>query len=146
VSAFLANAGRIIQVSSGLLTPVIAVIAVYIAYQQHLTSRRQHRLALFQQRLAVFNATKKLLLSIVADASVDLNQLREFSSDTSQHLFLFGQDIEMYVRELYKNALDYRGLHRKPSPEDDTQLLLRFTDDLVNLESRFLPYMDFRKP
>jgi hypothetical protein len=66
---------RLVRVLAALLTPTIAVVTTYIAYQQYQTNRRQHRLALFEKRMEVFNSTMDLIASVMRDARVELDQL-----------------------------------------------------------------------
>ncbi len=44
----------LIDVFSALLTPVIAAIAVYVAYQQWQTNRRRLQLDLYDRRLRIY--------------------------------------------------------------------------------------------
>jgi len=53
-----------IYVFNALLTPVIAGVVAYIAYQQHKTNRDRLRLDLYDRRLKVFEGLM-VLLSII---------------------------------------------------------------------------------
>ncbi len=62
----------IIQLLSFCLTPLIAIIAVYIAYQQYNTNRQKLRLDLYDKRFKVFLGLQSLLIHILQTADVSL--------------------------------------------------------------------------
>src|SRR5262249_1196899 len=137
----------LLRVFGGLLTPIIAGIAVYIAYQQSQTNKRQARVALFDKRLAVFNNTTKLLREILRDARVHTDQLFRFAAETEQHLFLFGPDIAEYVDDLWKRGLELYA-HGAANERFDrqTELLDWFHQQIKLAADKFKPYMSFPEP
>ncbi len=58
----------IVRVFAALLTPVIAGIALYIAWEQKQINRGQFRLALLDRRFKVFEATAELVAKIQSHA------------------------------------------------------------------------------
>jgi hypothetical protein len=141
----------IVRLLYALLTPAIAIIAVYIAYQQHVTNRRQHRLALFERRMKVFDSTMNLIASILQDASVKLDQLFQFLRETRDHEFLFGPEISQYIDDLYRNGVQLRasGALLQRNPEEirrNTDLLNWFSGQSAIAREKFLKYLDFTKP
>lgn len=90
---------------SASLPVVIAGIVAYIAWQQFAVNRRQHRLALFEKRLVVFNSTMKMISSVVQAANADLTQCFQFIRDTRDHEFLFGSEIGEFINEVYRKAV-----------------------------------------
>ena len=144
---------RLITVLSGILTPIIAVIVTCISWQQYKVNKRQHTLALFKKRFAVFIATNKFIRAIM-DGKVDLDTMNAFSVETAQHEFLFEKDIKDYLDELFKMASGiYELKARKQSgsfaPEDREELSKReieFKKQGITVGEKFLKYIDFRKP
>ena len=65
------NLNSLADLASTLLTPIIAVIAVYIAYQQHKTNRDNFRLNLYEKRYSVYRAINDFISHIIVDAKVD---------------------------------------------------------------------------
>ncbi len=61
---------ELIEIFSGLLTPTIAIIAVYIAYQQLKTNRYRVRLNLYDKRFKVFRGLMDLLAHIMREGNV----------------------------------------------------------------------------
>jgi len=132
----------LVQLLSGLLTPMIAIIAVYIAYQQYLSNKKQGeiklkldtdksqleknrlniekyrlRLDLYNKRYRIFDETKKVLHKISKDSKIDIFELRDFNFNTNESKFLFDDDISSFLDELQKNAIELNHL----------------TDDLKNI-------------
>lgn len=134
---------------SGLLTPLIALLAVWIAYQQYVINRRQHRLTLLERRLAVFNATAELIAVILQKATVELNELFDFLRKTREHEFLFGPEVGKYINEIYSRGLELRtrnAVRRAGDIPKITELLDSFSSEMKRARAIFLKYIDLRKP
>ena len=97
-----------IDVFSALLTPVIAAIAVYIAYQQWQTNRRKLDLDFYERRLRVYQAVTQFIGKVVKDLSPDIQDFSEFWRSTAEADFLFGSDIRDYLEELATRAANLR--------------------------------------
>lgn len=97
-----------IDVFSALLTPVIAAIAVYIAYQQWQTNRRRLELDLYERRLRVYQAVTRFVGKVVRDVSPDFQDLSELWGSTAEADFLFGSDVRDYLKELTTRAANLR--------------------------------------
>jgi len=96
----------VLRIFQGLLTPVIAIIAVYIAYQQHKTNRDKLRLDLYNKRYEVFHSLMTLLARILQQGNVKDEQVTEFSRATKEAVFLFDEGISTYLETIRKKALD----------------------------------------
>ena len=79
----------IIQILSAFLTPVIAILAAYIAYQQYVVNKRNSdrqyllgikkvNLDLYQKRFRIFKETKQILLEINKNAGIHIVEIRDF--------------------------------------------------------------------
>lgn len=55
---------EIIKLSSGLLTPIIAIVATYIAYQQWKTNKQKLVLDRYDRRLRIYGKLKIYLVSL----------------------------------------------------------------------------------
>lgn len=93
-----------VALSSGLLTPLIAVIAAYVAYQQWQTNERRLFLDLYDRRLKIYEHVRKLFGVVTRDANVGLDELRQFYSETQEADFLFGPEIRAYIDELFDHG------------------------------------------
>src|SRR4030042_5371894 len=89
------------QILTGLLTPIIACIALYIAWQQHVTAKRKLRLELYEKRYRIYVIIKKYLSS-GGNSNDDLKRWSDFDSDTNEAKFLFSNDIKNYIEDIKK--------------------------------------------
>lgn len=143
---------KIVRVSNALLTPLIAAVAIYIAYQQYLVNHRQHRLALFEKRMKVFNSTMTMIATIVRATRVELNELFIFLQETREHEFLFGPEIGAYINGVYSKGVELHARDfgtttgRQIDIEKSTELLTWFSGQSAIARNKFLKYVDFRKP
>jgi hypothetical protein len=136
----------VVSVFSALLTPMIAAIAVYIAFQQYVTNRRQLRLALFERRLKVFESASELIATVLSRGKVGNNDLFKFLQETRENEFLFGADIAAYLHELYGKASDVYALEGATDDEPRKQriaTLLWFSGQGDKVKKKFGKYMAF---
>ena|SRR6266446_10572253 len=85
-------------------TPIIGIIATYIACAQYAINRRQYCLALFEKRLAVFNRVMSMMTSVLEMTEPKLAENIRFIRDTRDHELLFGKEIGALINEIYKKA------------------------------------------
>ena len=95
-----------VDLFAALLTPLIAIIATYIAYQQYRANHLKLRQDLYDRRLALFNAVAEFLAHIMREGTADSAQSVTLLQKTRESYFLFGKDISDYVTELYKKGVD----------------------------------------
>ncbi len=139
-----AIASYVIGLLSALLTPLIAAIAAYIAYQQHVTNRRQYRLALFEKRLPVFNTTVKFMAAVMQAGNVQLTDLTKLLQETREHDFLFGPEIGTFINDVYDRGVELHAQNADNAPT--TELMNWFSRRMAEAKQRFKPYMDFTEP
>jgi hypothetical protein len=92
---------------SGLLTPLIAIISVWIAWQQWRTNHIKLQHDLFERRFAVFTALIDFLNLAIVKGEVDPGNPRwkTFHDKARESHFLFkGQDIPKYLEEVSKQV------------------------------------------
>jgi len=111
---------QIIEISKALLTPLIAIVATYIAWQQWKTNRQKLNLEKYERRLHVYEEVRKILSIISVTLQPNIEDLLKFRTSVSEADFLFGPEITEYIDEIYKHGLalwrwnqDYR-----EKPED----------------------------
>src|SRR5207302_1218674 len=91
-------------VLSGALTPLIAIITLYIAYQQKeinrlkvrnddLTNTLRQRLDLYDRRLSVYLALMDMLRAAHGRPDEKREELYKFHRMVSESYFLFGEDV-----------------------------------------------------
>ena len=140
--------GKVVNVFSALLTPVIAGVTTYIALQQYKTNKNQFRLALFDKRLEVFNAAGELIGTVLSRARADNDDLRKFLWETRQNEFLFGSDIAAYFHEIYSKASDVyslEGATDEGSIQQKAAALIWFSGKGDEIKKKFGTYMAFKE-
>lgn len=101
------NAVTWIDVLSALLTPTIALIALYIAFQQWRTNRNKLKLELFERRYAFYESARTLLAAILTAGRATRQTTFEFLVATKGAQFVVGEEIASYFdKELYSKAVD----------------------------------------
>ncbi len=159
-----------IEILKALLTPIIAILAVYLAYQQYRINKRNSKyqieidlkrinLELYNKRYKIFTETKNIILKLSKYAEIDSQSLSDFVFNTNEHKFLFGPEIVEYLDELFKNATTLTAKKREQSNTDIYpvpslqrkkiiaeygELLNWFTNEYENCEAMFIKYLDFR--
>jgi hypothetical protein len=130
------------------LPVVISVVVTYIAWQQYEVNRRQHRLALFEKRLAVFDSTMNMIVSVVQSANPTLPECLKYIRETRDHEFLFGPEVGTFIDEVFKKAT---ALHAHVQvgvggAAQQTEIMTWFIGRTDEARKVFRPYLDFRKP
>ena len=98
----------------GLLAPVIAILATYIAYQQWQTNAKKSKLDLFDRRFRVFEETRKIL-GMIYTSGVSDEQLLRFTTETAEADFLFGPEIREYMDEIYRRVTNHSSAKKQMS-------------------------------
>jgi hypothetical protein len=129
-------------------TPIIAIIATYVACAQYAINRRQYRLALFEKRWTIFNATAKFIAGILQEANVTIPQCIQLLQDTRDSNFLFEQDANDFINEVYQQATALHA-HMAMGAEHAQQghdVMEWFAGKIAEARTIFGRYLDFRKP
>ncbi len=96
---------QIIDLSKALLTPLIAIVATYIAWQQWRTNQQKLNLERYDRRLRVYEEVRKILSIVMRDARAGYEDLLKFRTSVSEADFLFGPEIPAYIDEIYKHGV-----------------------------------------
>ena len=96
----------IAELSTALLTPLIAIVATYIAWQQWRTNQQKLNLERYDRRLRVYEEVRKILSIIFRDAKASTDDLLKFRTSVSEADFLFGPEIPEYIDNIYKRGLN----------------------------------------
>ncbi len=151
---------QLIEIFKALLTPVIAIVATYIAWQQWKTNQQRLNLERYDRRLRVYEEVKKILSIIARDAKVSIEDLLTFRTSVSEADFLFGPEILQYIDEIYKRGLNlwnwnqkYRDYTQvKPEGYDHEKVVDEMykelgwlTDQFGPAQQKFKKYLDVSK-
>jgi hypothetical protein len=144
----------LIKILSGLLTPFIACMAVYIAWQQYETSRHKFIFDLFEKRINVFYEVKSLLSYAFRDANLHTDMLRQFKHSTSDAEFLFGKEVVDYIDSIYEHGCkllelsqilgsDIDSNKRSSAASKKTAEIDWLGEQFERSKTIFRPYIDF---
>lgn len=145
---------QVVEVSKGLLTPLIAVVATYIAWQQWKTNQQKLVLDRYDRRLRVYEEVCKILSIIMRDAKASYDDLLKFRTAVSEADFLFGPEIPEYIDEIYKHGVklqtwsaEYRDYtQEQPEGYDHNKVVEGMHTEITWLTGQFDPAkMKFKK-
>lgn len=108
----------LVEILNALLTPIIAVIAVSIAWQQYRVNHNSLRNQLYNQRHAVFKAFMSYLADIMREGKTNFQRTGQFYAEASEAEFLFSEAISKHMEELYSKGIDLVLLYEKIYPSD----------------------------
>ena len=97
-----------IQILSGLLMPLIAIITVTILILQYILAKQRWRLDLYDKRYPVFSATMEYIGYIVKEKKITDEEWWKFLRNSKDKVFLFGEDVQQFLKELYERGSDFR--------------------------------------
>lgn len=142
---------------SGFLTPMIAIIATYIAYQQHKSSKEKFRFDLYEKRFQVYHSIMQLLGSIISTGKVLDEEMKKFLISTSESEFLFEDDIREYLDLIYSKAGDLWhlttvledqslpiGEERSKCAHEGHELKIWFSEQFKVSRDKFRKYLYFK--
>lgn len=101
------------ELLAGLLTPVIGITTVIIAYQQWRTNQRSQETnakrlkhELYEKRYAIYLAALSFLREIMVQGNVTDKMLLDYYTDTNASGFLLKKEITDYLQEINDRAVD----------------------------------------
>ena len=109
----------LVEIFNALLTPLIAVLATYIAWQQYRVNHHSLRNQLYHRRCAVFKAFMSYLADIMREGKTNFQRTGQFYAEASEVEFLFSELISKKMEELYSNGIDLVELNERLYPSDD---------------------------
>jgi hypothetical protein len=139
------NLQTVMNVSSALLTPLIAAIVAFVAVQQYKLNRRQYRLALFEKRYAIYNTVVQRCAEVVNKMASPLEDNQRFLRETRDNDFLFGPEIHNLIDQIWKqgnNLMTFQAI-RPAQPLKETEIMDWFLKKLSDTPKIFFKYIDF---
>lgn len=107
-----------IEFISALLVPLLAVIGVYIAYQQYKINEQRLRHETYERRLAVYKVVQRYLSEILRDGNTTYDRAMQFNSDASEAAFLFDKSVQDKIDEIYIKSIDMISYHKQMYPSN----------------------------
>ena len=146
----------LISTLSAGLTPMIAVIMVYIAYQQFRTNRNKLRLDLYDRRFSLYSAFADLCASVGSSMKPGSEELNRFLQARHATQFLFDSQTAAYMETARVKAVRLQYLdsqlsgHRLPvgdnrtkAAKEQSEIAIWFTDQFDASRSHFARYLRF---
>lgn len=84
---------------SALLSPLVAIFGGLIAYRQWRTAQNKLKFDLFDKRLAIYEAVRSFLASVMTSGKITQEKEIEFLTGTRGAKWLFGDDIKQYIEK-----------------------------------------------
>ncbi len=110
-----------VQIFQGLLTPLIALLALYIAWQQYQVNHSSLKNQLYERRFKVFRVFMSYLADIMREGKTSYHRVLQFYAEASEVEFLFNDGIQNKLEELYEKGRKLARIQEKLYPSDGTQ-------------------------
>jgi len=125
------------------LTPIIAVIAVYITYQQWKTAKLKVDMDRYDRRLKIYQETQGFIYAVMRDVAPETLQMVKFRVDTAEADFIFPKEIKKYLDEIYSHAKELMIANNKKSGEDIYNISCWFADQVEKdiVKEKFKPFL-----
>jgi hypothetical protein len=115
------NVTNWIDVLSALLVPTIAVVGVYIAFQQYRINIQRLRHETYERRLAVYKCVQRYLSEILRDGKTTYDIALQFNSEASEAAFLFDESVQNKIDEIYQKSIKMILSFEKLYPSNNEQ-------------------------
>lgn len=142
---------------SGLLTPIIAILAIYIGYKQYRIQRYKMKYDLYDRRFKVFERIKEFITTFGTKNVVESGEIGKFYSSIIEHQFLFDNDINEFIDEFCKKieefsivCIDVKSYSKDSKEREELetkreQIRWWIMQELMKLPDRFEKYLSFKR-
>jgi H+/Cl- antiporter ClcA len=90
----------VLEIFQGLLTPLIAALAAYIAWQQWQTNVYRLRLDRYDRRLRIYKDVMAFIALVSRDFEPTFEEVLSFARETVEADFLFGEEVTTFINEV----------------------------------------------
>ncbi|MEX8519503.1 MAG: hypothetical protein AB3X44_13415 [Leptothrix sp. (in: b-proteobacteria)] len=97
---------------------MVGLVATYIAWKQYATARAKVKLDLFQRRYEIFERTWRHLSEAI-QTSPGPTPFSDFDNFIPQAGFLFGAEVEAYLRNISSKRIELWAIHSKTKSSCD---------------------------
>ena len=148
------------ELLKGMPTALVALLAAclarWIAYQQYQVARARLNFDLFDKRYAIFEEVWRCMSDVVTTGPVPAYLSSPFDRFVPQATFLFGPEIEVYLRQASENLQEIWAISLRTKANHDVmpladinrhrELLQWFLDEAQHGARRiFTPFLDFSR-
>ena len=107
-----------VEIFNALLTPLIAVLTAYIAWQQYRIQHRTLSGQMYERKYFVFKAFMSFFADIMREGMISYQRLSQFYAEASEADFLFTDAISGKREDLHKRGVDFALLQERLYPSD----------------------------
>jgi hypothetical protein len=141
---------------AALLTPTVAALGIFIAYRQWRTAQNKLKLDLFERRLAVYEAARGFISSVMTSGKTTQDREFEYLTGIRGAKWLFGDEVVQYLdKVLWHKACDLWCLQEElegmPPGDERTRKVHAKAEikkwliaQLEVLDNKFSPYLKLR--
>ncbi len=129
-------AKELLDILSASLSPVIAVFAVWIAFQQKKINEERFKHDLFDKRYAMYESTKELFRHVLVGDEIKRNNLDDYRYATKGSIFIFSSKTSSYLNEVYTNSLKLNASIKNKNMDED--LFDWFVSEFDQIDDRFM--------
>ena len=97
-----------LSISQGCVPIAIAAIVAWVGWRQLATASARLKLDLFEKRLAIFDLTWEALSKASEGRFIEPDEMGPLHNAIPEAAFLFGRDIENYIRMVKTRLADYQ--------------------------------------
>ena len=100
------NVSEWLAIGQALLAPVVAVLALLVAFGQYRTARHKSQIDLFDRRFSVYKRTLEFVRLSYLEPEVSHEATSAFWSAVEEAQFLFGEDVSKALNDIKRRAVD----------------------------------------
>jgi hypothetical protein len=143
----------VVQASAAALSPVIAVVGGWIAWQQVRINRNKLKLDRFEKRFEIYEAAMSFAAKVSSSGSLQAEWTHDFQLKTRGARFLLNKELADYLDEILMKAADLhatmRFLESPTMPESKREALANkwtglqrwFNDQFKAIPDKFAPFL-----
>jgi len=125
------NVNAILALAGGLITPLIAVLAVLIAYRQYRVEYLNAKHNLFDRRFRVYQSTMAYVRAAATSDGIPEKITSDFIDARYEAQFLFSDDLNKVLREIYDRVCKIwvaERMRKETPPEQEMSYVYEIRD------------------
>jgi hypothetical protein len=96
-----------VDVLSALLTPVIAILAAYIAYAQYRINKTRLQFETYEHKKEIYNSTKEFAGNLFSKGTLlSINDWLTYRSAIVDRDFLFSQNVNIFLKDILDKSFE----------------------------------------
>jgi len=126
-----------VDITSALLTPVVAILGIAIAILQWRLNRARFRHELFEKRYRIFDAAQLYISQVASTAKMDDANRIEFLRTTRGAFAIYSGKVLAYLDEIHRKSTELHLYQQREDHERETEILKWFSQQLLDIKSVF---------